>query len=92
MLPPKSPQQQPASTPSPLTPTQTPAQMPTYSPRDLQRQQEVRDWLSGKPGATAGALITEIGSVKRRLAGPALLLVLMVFLPEKLVTYQFITA
>ena len=56
-LPLKSPQQQPASTPSPLTPTQTPAQMQTYSPRDLQRQQEVRDWLSGKPGATAGALI-----------------------------------
>ena len=57
-LPPKSPQQQATtSTPIPLTPTQTPTQTPTYSPRDLQRQQEVRDRLSGKPGAKAGALI-----------------------------------
>jgi len=44
---PPSPQAQP--TPSPQT--------PTYSPRDLQRQQEVRDRLSGKPGPKAATLI-----------------------------------
>jgi hypothetical protein len=45
------------SPPSPLAaPTPSP-QTPTYSPHDLQRQQEVRDRLSGTPGSKASSLI-----------------------------------
>jgi hypothetical protein len=50
----------PATTPSPQT--------PSYSQRDLQRQQEVRDRLSGKPGPKASSLI-EMYREKERQAG-----------------------
>lgn len=50
------------ATPSPQTPTAA-----TYSPRDLQRQQEVRDRLAGKPGPKASSLI-ELYREKERLA------------------------
>ena len=56
------------STPSPL-PTSTPSpQTPTYSPRDLQRQQEVRDRLSGKPGPKASSLIEMYREKERQAA------------------------
>jgi hypothetical protein len=51
-------------TPSPQTPTPTTA----LSPREIQRQQEVRDRLSGKPGPKAGALI-EMYRERERQAG-----------------------
>ncbi|KAH9979484.1 hypothetical protein BGW80DRAFT_1435011 [Lactifluus volemus] len=46
---------------------QTPTPAPMPSPRDLQRQQEVRDRLSGKPGPKASSLI-EMYREKERLA------------------------
>ena len=56
------------SPPSPvLAPTPSP-QTPTYTQRDLQRQQEVRDRLSGKPGPKASSLI-EMYREKERQAG-----------------------
>lgn len=55
-----TPFQLPASTPSPQT--------PTYSPRDLQRQQEVRDRLSGKPGPKASSLIEMYREKERQAA------------------------
>jgi hypothetical protein len=42
--------------PDEATPTASPQTL-VYSPRDLQRQQEVRDRLSGKPGPKASSLI-----------------------------------
>jgi hypothetical protein len=53
---------EPSSPTSPQTPTAA-----SYSPRDLQRQQEVRDRLSGKPGPKASSLI-ELYREKERLA------------------------
>jgi len=50
----------PAATPSPQT--------PTYTPRDLQRQQEVRDRLSGKPGPKASSLIEMYREKERQAA------------------------
>jgi hypothetical protein len=62
---PRSPQPPlPSPTLSPQTPTPTTA----LSPRELQRQQEVRDRLSGKPGPKAGALI-EMYRERERQAG-----------------------
>ena len=58
LLPIPAPVPVPASTPSPPT--------PTYSPRDLQRQQEVRDRLSGKPGPKASSLIEMYREKERR--------------------------
>jgi hypothetical protein len=49
-------------------PTSSP-QTPTYSPRDLQRQQEVRDRLSGKPGPKASSLIEMYREKERQAAG-----------------------
>ena len=67
----------PVSFPSsslPLPPLSMPAaiptpQEPTYSPRDLQRQQEVRDRLSGKPGAKASSLIEMYREKERQASG-----------------------
>ncbi|KAH9035224.1 hypothetical protein EDB85DRAFT_2215591 [Lactarius pseudohatsudake] len=56
---PQSPPQTPQPTPSPQT------------PKDLQRQQEVRDRLSGKPGPKAGALIEMYRERERQAAGGA---------------------
>ncbi len=53
---------------SPQQPTPSP-QTPTPSPRDLQRQQEVRDRLAGKPGPKAGALIEMYRQRERQAAG-----------------------
>ena len=50
----------PAPTPSPQT--------PTYTQRDLQRQQEVRDRLSGKPGPKASSLIEMYRQKERQAA------------------------
>ncbi|KAH8995933.1 hypothetical protein EDB92DRAFT_1942827 [Lactarius akahatsu] len=61
---PQSPPQPPQPTPSPQTPTY-------QSPKDLQRQQEVRDRLSGKPGPKAGALIEMYRERERQAAGGA---------------------
>ena len=68
---PRSPQP-PSSSSSPHTPTPvtpTPAAAPSL--RDLQRQQEVRDRLSGKPGPKAGALIEMYRERERQAAGGA---------------------
>jgi len=53
----------PAPAPSPSTQTQIP------SPRDLQRQQEVRDRLSGKPGPKASSLIEMYREKERQASG-----------------------
>jgi len=50
----------PAPTPSPQT--------PTYTQRELKRQQEVRDRLSGKPGPKASSLIEMYREKERRAA------------------------
>jgi hypothetical protein len=56
--------------PSPSVPAPTPTpQAPTYSPRDLQRQQEVRDRLSGKSGAKASSLIEMYREKERQASG-----------------------
>ena len=55
------------ATPSPQTPTQQ--QQQTLSPRDLQRQQEVRDRLSGKPGPKASSLIEMYRERERQASG-----------------------
>ncbi|KAH9059688.1 hypothetical protein EDB87DRAFT_1675041 [Lactarius vividus] len=63
--------QAPPPPPLQLQPTPSP-QTPTYqSPKDLQRQQEVRDRLSGKPGPKAGALIEMYRQRERQAAGGA---------------------
>lgn len=67
---------------SPSTPTQAPAPAPSLipvpvpapnsqapSPRDLQRQQEVRDRLSGKPGPKASSLIEMYREKERQASG-----------------------
>ncbi|KAH9059462.1 hypothetical protein EDB83DRAFT_2387941 [Lactarius deliciosus] len=61
----------PQSPPLPPQPQPTPSpQTPTYqSPKDLQRQQEVRDRLAGKPGPKAGALIELYRERERQAAG-----------------------
>ena len=70
---PRSPLPPPTTTPSPQTPTpQTPTQQATtttLSPRDLQRQQEVRDRLSGKPGPKASSLIEMYRERERQASG-----------------------
>ena len=65
---PRSPQP-PSSSSSPHTPTPVTPTPPAPSPRDLQRQQEVRDRLSGKPGPKAGALIEMYRERERQAAG-----------------------
>jgi len=56
------------SPPSPV-PAETPSpQTPTYTQRDLQRQQEVRDRLSGKPGPKASSLIEMYREKERQAA------------------------
>jgi hypothetical protein len=55
-----------SSLPSPSAPS---AQTPVYSPRDLQRQQEVRDRLSGKPGPKASSLIEMYREKERQATG-----------------------
>ena len=56
------------SPPSPVSvPTPSP-QTPTYTQRDLQRQQEVRDRLSGKPGPKASSLIEMYREKERQAA------------------------
>jgi len=55
----------PLSVPAPSPSTET----PSYSPRDLQRQQEVRDRLSGKPGPKASSLIEMYREKERQATG-----------------------
>ena len=56
------------SLPSPVpAPTSSP-QTPTYTQRDLQRQQGVRDRLSGKPGPKASSLIKMYREKERQVA------------------------
>jgi hypothetical protein len=59
----------PPATPSPQTPTQQAQAQAALSPRDIQRQQEVRDRLSGKPGAKASSLIEMYREKERQAAG-----------------------
>ncbi|KAI9507647.1 hypothetical protein F5148DRAFT_1306912 [Russula earlei] len=55
--------------PASSAPIPAPApQTPTYSPRDLQRQQEVRDRLAGKPGPKASSLIEMYREKERQAA------------------------
>jgi len=59
-------------TPSPPTPVPAPIpspQTPTYTQHDLQRQQEVRDRLSGKPGPKASSLIEMYREKERQASG-----------------------
>jgi len=65
---PKLPLSSPATPPTPNPPPQT--QIP--SPRDLQRQQEVRDRLAGKPGPKASSLIEMYREKERQASGSRL--------------------
>jgi hypothetical protein len=57
------------SPPSPLAASTPSPQTPTYTPRDLQRQQEVRDRLAGKPGPKASSLIEMYREKERQATG-----------------------